>query len=44
MITTDGEDAHNVEFKTRTGKLHADLTAGANSYQWFPYYVFFAGL
>ncbi|MGB3917886.1 MAG: DNA methyltransferase [Thiothrix litoralis] len=28
--TTDGEDAHNVEFKTRSGKLHADLTAGAN--------------
>ncbi|QTR52626.1 class I SAM-dependent DNA methyltransferase [Thiothrix unzii] len=28
--TTDGEDAHNIEFKTRTGKLHADLTAGAN--------------
>lgn len=28
--TTDGEDAHNVEFKTRTGKLHADLKAGAS--------------
>ncbi len=28
--TTDGEDAHYVTLKSRVGKLHADLTVGAN--------------
>ncbi|MEZ5535284.1 MAG: type IIL restriction-modification enzyme MmeI [Thiolinea sp.] len=28
--TTDGEDAYTISIKSRNGKLHADLTAGAN--------------